>query len=63
MTRLSFAKLVVGAVALVVWAIGARADDGRLRWVGIALLAGAFLLRFFEPRPGRDADAAPADDR
>ena len=63
MTRLSVAKLAVGAVALAVWAIGARADDARLRWAGIALLAGAFLLRFFEPKPGRDAQPAPPDDR
>ena len=63
MTRLSFAKLAVGAVALVIWAIGARTDDPRLRWAGIALLAGAFLLRFFDPKPGRDAEPAPPDDR
>jgi len=60
-TRLSVAKLAVGAVALVVWAIGARLDDPRLRWGGIAILAAAFLLRFLDPKQG--ADAPPSGER
>ncbi|HEY0971735.1 MAG TPA: hypothetical protein VGE02_12270 [Gemmatimonadales bacterium] len=50
MNRLTRLKVVVAAVALVVWAVGARLGDERLTWAGLALLAGAFLLRFLNPR-------------
>ncbi len=50
MTPLTRLKIVVAAVAIAVWATGARLEDERLEWVGIALLAGAFLLRFLKPR-------------
>ena len=50
MTRLTRLKIVVAAVALGVWAVGARLQDARLTWSGIALLAGAVLLRFLNPK-------------
>ncbi len=50
MTRLTRLKVVVAAVALAVWAWGARTADARFTWAGIALLAVAFLLRFLNPR-------------
>lgn len=39
-------KLAFAGVGIVVWAYGAQVDDARVRWVGIGLLAIAFLLRF-----------------
>ena len=47
------AKLALAGVGILVFAYGARVDDARVRWVGIALLAVAFLLRFL--RRGRGA--------
>jgi hypothetical protein len=56
MTRLTLAKLVVGGIALAVWAVGVRLGDERLKWGGIALLGAAFLLRFLNPKaPGPPA--------
>lgn len=50
MTPLTQAKLAVGLLALAIWGWGAHTDDARFRWVGIALLAVAFLLRFLNPK-------------
>jgi hypothetical protein len=50
MTNLTRAKLVVGGVGVAVWGIGVRMGEERLKWAGIALLAGAFLLRFLNTR-------------
>lgn len=45
--------LVVG---LLVWGYGVRADDSRLRLIGIGILAVALILRFFRRRtpPARE---------
>jgi hypothetical protein len=43
-------KLAVAGVGIVVWAYGAKVEDARVRWLGIALLALAFLLRFLRRR-------------
>lgn len=50
MSRLTRLKLVVAVVGLGVWVVGLRMGEDRLRWAGIALLAGAFLLRLLSPR-------------
>ena len=50
------------AIGLLTWLWGYRADNGALRWLGIAFLAAAFALRFAERgrrrrgEPPRDAD-------
>lgn len=41
------ALLVIGVI---VWGYGTRVDDERLRWIGIACFAVAFLLRLFKKR-------------
>jgi hypothetical protein len=43
-------KVALAAVGLVVWGYGVRVDDPVLRWVGIALFAGAVLMRFLSRR-------------
>jgi hypothetical protein len=43
-------KLAVAAVGVAIWVYGYTADNDRIRWVGIAVLASALLLRFYRPR-------------
>jgi hypothetical protein len=50
-SRITTAKLALAAIGLVVWGYGYRVDDPALRWVGIAFLAAAVLLRFWRGRP------------
>ena len=44
-------QLILAAIGLVVWGYGARVDDHRLEWIGIAFFAAATALRFFKRRP------------
>ena len=44
-------QLALAAIGFVVWAYGARSDDTRLQWIGIAFFALATALRFFRKRP------------
>ena len=46
MTLLTTAKLAAATVGVMLLAWGMRADEPTIRWVGIAFLAAAFLLRF-----------------
>jgi hypothetical protein len=46
MSPILIAKLALAAAGIIVWGLGARADNAMLRWTGIGLLAVAFLLRF-----------------
>ena len=45
------AKLVIAAVGVAVFLTGARLGMQPVRWIGIALVAVAFLLRFIGSRP------------
>jgi len=54
--RLAVAKLAFALVGIAVFAYGARVDDKIIRWVGIAFVVVAFLLRFAK-RPDRDTTA------
>jgi hypothetical protein len=47
LTRL---KLALGFTGLAVFLWGTRAEDARLRWVGIIVIAVALALRFLPPR-------------
>jgi hypothetical protein len=42
-------KLALAGTALVVFVIGMRLDNPTVRWAGIGLMAGAFLVRFWKP--------------
>jgi hypothetical protein len=44
-------QLALAAIGLVVWGYGARVDDHRLEWIGIAFFAAATALRFFKKPP------------
>lgn len=46
-------KIGFAVVGLLVFGYGLRVDDGAIRWVGIAFVGLAFLLRFW--RPGRNS--------
>jgi hypothetical protein len=50
---LDLLKVAVVVVGLALWAYGFRADIPIYRWVGVAFVAAAFLLRFLGPRPPR----------
>jgi len=52
MNQMTTLKLALAAVGILIWFFGHQAGDERLRWVGIALLVLAVLLRFVGPRPG-----------
>ena len=43
-------KLAVAAVGVAIWVYGYSADNDRIRWIGIAVLAVSLLMRFFHPR-------------
>lgn len=48
------AKVALALLGMFIWGYGVQARDSRVRWLGIALLAAAFLLRFLVPRPRGD---------
>lgn len=56
MTTLTRAKLALALIGVVFFAAGIRWEDARLRFVAIAFVAAAWLLRFVRPRP---ADGPP----
>lgn len=45
------AKIALAVVGLGTWFYGHMAADARVRWLGIAFLAAAFLLRFARRNP------------
>lgn len=51
---IAWVKLALATVGIITWAYGVREDDHRVRWLGIAFLAVAFLLRFLFRRPRGD---------
>jgi hypothetical protein len=44
------AKLVIAGAGLAVFFTGVRTENDLLRWIGIGLVAVAFLLRFLKRR-------------
>ena len=49
-------RLAIAAVGVMVWAYAHRVENDRIRWVGIAMLAVAVLMRFIPRRkPGSPA--------
>jgi hypothetical protein len=63
---LAWMKLALAIVGIITWAYGVREDDHRIRWLGIAFLACAFLLRFLFRRhrgaeKGTEVNETPSD--
>jgi hypothetical protein len=54
MKRHTAIKLAFFVAGLLVWGYGQRVDDSIIRWVGIAFLAAAVLLRFLPKRLRED---------
>lgn len=50
MTAVTRAKLVLGAVAVLLFTIGTRNEIPALRWIAVGVLLLAVLLRFYRPR-------------
>ncbi len=50
MTLLTRVKLALAIIGVGVFAVGVRLDHSRLRMVGIAIVAAAWVLRFVKPR-------------
>ena len=44
-------KLALTVCGILAWVYGAVNDNARVRWVGIILVAVAFLARFFQRKP------------
>ncbi|HEX7546632.1 MAG TPA: hypothetical protein VF368_07875 [Gemmatimonadaceae bacterium] len=53
MNPVLIARIALAVAGIVVWGLGARMDNGQLRWTGIGLLALSLLLRFAKGRPNR----------
>lgn len=43
-------RLAIAAVGVAIWVYGFREGSDRIRWVGIAVLAVAVVMRFFRSR-------------
>jgi hypothetical protein len=54
----TIAQLALLAIGLIVWGYGARADDNRLRWIGIGCFGAAFLLRVLRKKLSSEGDNA-----
>ena len=47
-------RLAIAAVGVAIWVYGYRVDIDRIRWVGIAVLGVAVIMRLFAPRKSTD---------
>ena len=54
LSPLTSIKVALAAVGLCVWAYGYRVESPQVRWMGIAFLAAAVVLRFIARRPRSD---------
>ena len=48
--RIQTMRLAIAAVGMMVWVYAYRVENDRIRWVGIAMLAVAVLMRFIPRR-------------
>ena len=53
MSHLTRAKIALALIGVILFGYGVRAEDDRLRWMGVAFLAISVILRWWrrEPRP------------
>jgi len=57
MDRVTVLKIACALAGVGIFAYGVRSEDGVVRWVGIAFVIAAFLLRFVKKRIPDDDDA------
>lgn len=50
MTDVQIAKVVLALAGLAVFLLGVKGGQDLLRWIGIALVVVAWLLRFIKPK-------------
>jgi len=50
MDRLNVVKIAFALAGVAIFAYGVRSEDAVVRWVGIAFVVAAFLLRFVKKR-------------
>jgi uncharacterized membrane protein len=50
MDRVNVAKIAFALAGVAIFAYGVRSEDAVVRWVGIAFVVAAFLLRFVKKR-------------
>ncbi len=55
MSTLTWAKVALAVIGVLIWAYGVRVDERPITWIGIGFLVAAFLLRFV----GRQRPPAP----
>ena len=53
MTNHTGAQIALALAGLLLFGYGVRADSQTIRWIGIAFVAAAAILRFVGPRAGR----------
>ena len=61
MTPLTAVKIALALAGLLLFGYGVRVDSTNLRWIGIALVAAAAVLRFVGPRATRRGDGGEAE--
>ena len=61
MSTMTWARLALAGIGLLVWGYGVQQDVREARLAGIAVLAIAVLLRFFGPRPRGRGERLPED--
>ena len=59
MSAITWIKVAVAVLGITIWAYGFRQDDAVIRWVGIAVIACAALMRFYRPRSRGPGDRPP----
>ena len=50
MDRLNVVKIAFALAGVAIFAYGVRSEDAVVRWIGIAFVVAAFLLRFVKKR-------------
>ena len=51
MNRIALVKIVLAVIGIGIFAYGVRVDDRAIRWVGLAFVLLAFVLRFARRKP------------
>ena len=56
MDRITVLKIAFALAGVAIFVFGVRTDEAIVRWVGIAFVVAAFLLRFFKKRVPEEGD-------